>query len=230
MVIAAIDLGEKSLIALTFDTNTRPILYKCPVLKHLNKAYSKQVVNIQEDMEYLQLTNRKIENIKNKQNRRVTHIFNRVVTELFKDLKYNDVDVLVIGRSYYKKDKSELENPYQVNFSIPHGYLISLIKKRAAKRGVRVVVLDEAYTSRASSLDLDDVTLEGIEDRKFKGRRVNRDRYITHEGIRINSDVNSSYNIMRRSGLSTNIDEVLTHYNTIKQAPKPYTKEIVETR
>lgn len=234
MVVAAIDLGDRNIITLTFDKNTRPIIYECPVLKQLNRKYSKDIVNVYEDIEYMRLTNRKIEGIKNKQSRRTTHLFNQIVKELYHDLKYHGVDTLVIGRAYkpknVKTDDQQHFNDTYVNFKISFNYLISIIRKRAVQNGVQVIIVDEAYTSRASCLDLDDLTLEGIEERRFNGVRLSRDEYLTANGIEVHSDVNASYNIMRRSGVSSKIDELLTHYQNIQQAPEPYIKTITERR
>ena len=234
MGVAAIDLGEKNIITLTFDTNTRPIMYTCPVMKQLNHKYSKQVVNIYEDMDYMRITNRKIEGIKNKQSRRTNHLFNQIIKELFHDLEYNNVHTLIIGKAHKpnknKKDEQTHFNDTYVNFKIPFNQLVGLIKKRAIKKGVEVIIVDEQYTSRASSMDLDDIELEGIEERIFNGKRVNRDTYITRRGLEIASDVNASYNILRRSGESQVIEELLTHYQNIKQAPVPYIKTITERR
>lgn len=234
MAIAAIDLGERNIITLTFDKNTRPIIYRCPVLKQLNRKYSKDIVNVYEDINYMRATNRKIEGIKSKQSKRTTHIFYQIVKELYHDLAYHEVDTLVIGRAYKdkktKKDEQQRFNDTYVNFKIPLNYLISLIRKRALKNGVKVVIVDEAYTSRASCIDLDDITLEGIQERPFSGRRINRDEYQTAEGLDISSDVNASYNILRRSELSETVDELLAHYKNIQQVPKPYVKTITERR
>lgn len=234
MVIAAIDLGEKNIIALTFDKNIRPIIYRCPVLKQLNRKYSKDIVNVYEDINYMRATNRKIEGIKTKQSKRTTHIFNQIVKELYHDLAYHKVDTLVIGRAYKDKkaktDEQQRFNDTYVNFKIQYNYLISLIRKRASKVGVTVVIVDEAYTSRLSCIDLDDITLEGIQERIFSGRRINRDEYRTSEGLEISSDVNASYNILRRSELSDTIEELLAHYQNIQQVPKPYVKTITERR
>lgn len=234
MVIAAIDLGEQNIITLTFDKNIRPIIYRCPVLKQLNRKYSKDIVNVYEDIEYMRLTNRKIEGIKNKQSRRTTHLFNQIVKELYHDLKYHGVKKLVIGRAYkpkdVKTDDQQHFNDNYVNFKISFNHLISIIRKKSVRNGVEVIIVDEAYTSRASCLDLDDLTLEGIEERRFNGVRLSRDEYLTVNGIAIHSDVNASYNIMRRSGVSSKIDELLTHYQNIQQAPKPYIKTITERR
>lgn len=237
MGVAAIDLGEINIITLTFDKNTRPIIYRCPTLKQLNKNYTKQVGNIYEDMDYMRVTNRKIEGIRDKQIRRTNHLFYQLVKELCKDLEYHQIKTLVIGKSYNKnkgksnkKDGQSHFNDLYVNFKITFNQLIGIIKKKAAKKGIEVILVDEAYTSRASCLDLDDICQEGVETRIFSGKRVDRDTYKTNTGIELSSDVNASYNILRRSGLSLTVNETLLHYQNIKQVPKPYVKTITERR
>ena len=67
--------------------------------------------------------------------------------------------------------------------------------------GIRVLVQEESYTSKASLLDLDPIPVSGQKDAekvKFSGKRVSRGMYKSKSGQEINADVNGSGNIMRK--------------------------------
>jgi putative transposase len=63
--------------------------------------------------------------------------------------------------------------------------------------GIRVILQEESYTSKASFLDLDPMPVYGEEEKPaFSGKRVTRGMYKSSTGRKINADVNGSYNIM----------------------------------
>jgi putative transposase len=64
-----------------------------------------------------------------------------------------------------------------------------------------VIITEESYTSVASFLDGDAVPVYGTPEAKnasFSGKRVRRGLYKSGTGIKLNADINGSYNIMRK--------------------------------
>ncbi len=74
---------------------------------------------------------------------------------------------------------------------------------KAELQGIKVILTEESYTSRASFLTLDPIPTYGGESAtkiKFSGYRETRGMYkIKGQKTRINADVNGSYNIMRKA-------------------------------
>jgi len=65
-----------------------------------------------------------------------------------------------------------------------------------------VVIVEESYTSKASSLDLDALPTydpERTEKPRFSGKREKRGLYRASDGRRIHADINGSYNILRKA-------------------------------
>ncbi|MBV8822704.1 MAG: hypothetical protein JO123_07940, partial [Ktedonobacteraceae bacterium] len=66
--------------------------------------------------------------------------------------------------------------------------------------GIRVVVTEESYTSKASLLDLDPlpVRTKSGEQHTFSGKRVKRGLYRAADGRVLNADINGAGNTMRK--------------------------------
>ena len=74
---------------------------------------------------------------------------------------------------------------------------------KAKLLGIKIILQEESYTSKASFVDKDDIPIYGSENGKvsFSGRRVKGKRglYKTKLGVLINSDVNGSLNILKKA-------------------------------
>ena len=75
---------------------------------------------------------------------------------------------------------------------IPHTRLIELIKYKAKKAGIEVIMVNESYTSGCSCLDGEKVGKNAYN----KKRRISRGMFRSNQGILINADVNGAYNIL----------------------------------
>ena len=58
--------------------------------------------------------------------------------------------------------------------------------------GINVVIVNEAYTSKCSFLDVETIQKHDT----YKGKRVKRGLFVSSNGININADINGSLNIM----------------------------------
>jgi putative transposase len=77
-----------------------------------------------------------------------------------------------------------------------------MLTYKAKLAGIRVIVQEESYTSKASFLDFDPLPTYDSqrEDQSvFSGTRERRGLYRAKNGRRIQADVNGSYNILRKA-------------------------------
>ena len=75
------------------------------------------------------------------------------------------------------------------------------VKYKAELVGIRMIVIEESYTCKASFLDRDQLPVydtQRHESPAFSGRRVKRGLYRAADGTPINADVNGAYNIIRK--------------------------------
>lgn len=114
----------------------------------------------------------------------------------------NNIGNIVIGLNRdWKQDINIGKVNNQKFVSIPHAKLIDQIRYKADTVGIKVVVREESYTSKASALDLDTVPTYDSKKKnevKFSGRRVKRGLYKTVKGYLLNADVNGAANILRK--------------------------------
>ena len=103
---------------------------------------------------------------------------------------------------YINKELSLKDRDHRVCQLLLHANFVEMLIYKGAMKGIKVITTEESYTSRASFLSLDSIP-NYSEDRanqvKFSGYRETRGVYkIKGKKVRINADVNGSYNIMRK--------------------------------
>ena len=102
----------------------------------------------------------------------------------------------------------ETPRPHCLNFvQIPIFTLRTKLQSLCERYGLNYVEQEESYTSKASSLDRDELPIYNADNpskRKFSGRRVKRGLYKTKAGHLINADANGSLNI----GLKSSYKEI----------------------
>ena len=114
----------------------------------------------------------------------------------------NNVSKLVIGKNKGWKENVSFKKEDKQNFiQIPFNNLVFKIKEKLSCYGIEVLEQEESYTSKASSLDFDQLPVyEGKSANvPFSGRRAKRGLYETKEGVLVNADLNGSLNIMRKA-------------------------------
>jgi IS605 OrfB family transposase len=93
----------------------------------------------------------------------------------------------------------EMHRTNQQFVAIPHARFVELLSYKAELVGIRVIVTEESYTSKASFLDADPLPIFGVgEAPRFSGR-VKRGLYRAADGTAVNADVNGAYNIIRKA-------------------------------
>lgn len=103
----------------------------------------------------------------------------------------NKCNTIVIGDfKGVKRNKKRMK--YFV--TIPYVTLINQIKYKAKKVGIKVVMINESYTSGCSCIDDYEISKECYN----KKRRKKRGDFVTNNGFHINADVNGAYNILRK--------------------------------
>ncbi|MGB3404409.1 MAG: transposase [Microcoleaceae cyanobacterium] len=135
---------------------------------------------------------------------------NQVNDYLNKSAKYiidfclsRKIGTIVVGYNPTLKQKTKLGKRNNQNFvQIPIFTLRAKLKSLCERHGLNYVEQEESYTSKASSLDRDEMPIYNADNPvkpQFSGRRVYRGLYKTAQGYLINSDCNGSLGIGLKS-------------------------------
>jgi putative transposase len=196
-LFVALDLGVNVLAALTSNKpGFIPLLVNGRPVKATNQLYNKQRAREQLNLargKWPRLTSHRLDRITTKRNRRIMHYLHTASRRMIELLVEEGIGTLIIGKNPFWKQCVEF-------VQIPHAKLIELLTYKAALVGIRVVLAEESYTSRASFLDRDAIPVydpKRSEEPRFSGRRYGRWYYAGGKRI-IHSDINGSYNIGRK--------------------------------
>ena len=181
--VCCIDIGLNNLAAITSDQFS-PILVNGRILKSINQWYNKCPSKRNGNKRYFRIEN-------------YFHHVSKMIIELC--LK-NNCGTIIIGKNDSWKQGMNLGKKTNQNFQyIPFCRLIEKINYKAELFGIKIVLTEESYTSKASFLDRDTLPKyeQGVKH-VFFCNRVKRGLYCASDGRLLNSDVNGSCNIGRK--------------------------------
>ena len=202
--IASIDLGLNNLIALTSNqVGFQPILVNGRPLKSINQFYNKKKASLQEKLKRGIKSSKKILRLTRCRNQKINNYLHHTSQFIVNNLVTNSIETLVIGKNPGQKQEINIGKSNNQNFvNIPHSKLIAQLTYKCKLVGIKVVETEESYTSVSSFLDNDSIPVYGDNNAKsfeFSGKRIKRGLYRSKTGKLINSDVNASYNILRKA-------------------------------
>jgi putative transposase len=201
-LIAGIDPGLNNVVALTSNKlGFVPVVVNGRGIKSTHQFYNKRRAQLQKSLGYPGSTPR-MEKLTNKRNRRIDHDLHTISRFIVEVLVAEGIGTLVIGRNEGWKQEINLGSRTNQNFvQVPHARLIQMLTYKAEQRGIRVLITEESYTSKASFLDRDPLPAYHKGDTTshvFSGKRIERGLYQARDGRLINADCNGSANIVRK--------------------------------
>ncbi len=218
-IIMSIDLGVENLVAITDTIGNRPIIIKSDVLKSKNQWYNKrkaefqaiydrQIIGcflkkdnknkkyIKDNIRYLvNKSGKKMDILTENRNNSVMddlHKVSRYLVEYALDIKSKTIAFV---RNPFWKQKVKMGKRTNQNFvQIPHKKLIEMTRYKAEEYGIDVIDDTEEYTSKCSFPDSESIEFHT----KYMGNRIYRGLFEASKGFKINSDVNGSYNFLKK--------------------------------
>lgn len=210
-VYASGDLGLNKLITIITTDGSRPKTVNGKTLKSINRYFNKRISSLKslrdkstdksEGGEKERL-NKVIARLWFQREKQINHFLNAASNEIVKYLLDKGVQCFVIGWSKGFKNEINLGRKNNQNFvSIPHAKFRDLLIRKCAEAGIRTMVQEESYTSKASFVDNDFIPVfdeKAKVKHRFSGRRVKRGEYKSRNGVRLHADVNAAWNILRK--------------------------------
>lgn len=201
----SIDLGVNNLATITSNTKElTPLIINGKPLKSINQYYNKKLAYYKSKLELVnhKKSSKNLRKLTNKRNNKIDNYLHKSSKVIVDILVKNNISKLVIGKNDNWKQNSDISKKSNQNFvNIPHNTFINMITYKCEKSGIRIILQEESYTSKASFLNLDNIPIYGDNQLKhFSGYRKSRGMYkIRGKKEYINADVNGSYNILRKA-------------------------------
>jgi len=192
----AIDIGIDNLCAITTDGGDAVLINGKP-LKNINKFYNELVADICSTYSFQQIKSGRKRRMYNlKRNNKIDTYMHQVSRWIVEYAKSNGCGTIYIGHNNGWKHGVNLGRKNNQKFvQIPFNRLIERIRYKAEEYGIRTELVNEAYTSKCSAIDSEQICKHS----SYCGRRGGRHNkeFVTGKGKLLNADVNGSLNILR---------------------------------
>ena len=195
--IMAIDLGQNKLITVVFNKSSYRFILDGKELKSKIAYVNSRISKLQsKEMKKLKSSNnfkltKKMKKLYNYWRNYSWTYIHKCSSKTIKIALENNCNIIIIGDfKGVKRNKKHMK----YFATIPYVTLIDQIKYKAKKVGIKVVMINESYTSGCSCIDDYEVSKECYN----KKRRKKRGNFVTNNGFNINADVNGAYNILRK--------------------------------
>lgn len=192
-----IDLGLDNFATITNNCGLIPLVINGKGLKSINQYYNKQkshYKSIAKRVNKLDYTN-KMRKLILKRNNKVEDYIHKASRFVVDYCRNNEINTIVIGNNKNWKQNSKMSKRVNQNFiSIPYYSFIQKVQYKAEEFGIQVIITEESYTSGTSFLDNE----LPIKENYNKSRRKYRGLFVSNKGIKINADVNGSYQIIKK--------------------------------
>ncbi len=208
----AIDLGLDNLATCVNSTDGSSFLIDGKHLKSINHQYNMRMAKLQSILDQQKLP-------RSEQMARITMNRNNQVRDyMMKSGRYivnyclaHEIGTILIGYNPDWKRGSNMGKQNNQNFvQIPHGQLRNQLENLCERYGLQYIEQEESYTSKASSLDGDNIPIwNGThQEVTFSGKRIERGLYRAKDGRTLNADVNGAANILRKSNHRLDFERV----------------------
>lgn len=214
--IAGIDLGLNNFATISvLAPNVRPLIINGKGLKSYNQYFNKRYSELQSHAKSfykVSMTNQ-MRNLLRKRDNYFSTFMHKASRKIVDYLYQNKVEYIIIGRNKNWKQSSKLSRKINQDFvQFPYDKFIHMLTYKAQELGITVYTVEESYTSGTSYLDNEQPT-PGFYN---KSRRIHRGLFRTNEGILINADVNSAFQITKKAFKTDYKTEYNLNFNPIK--------------
>lgn len=191
---AGIDLGLNNLATVTSNV-MNPFIINGKPCKSINQYANKKIANLKSVLPQEKYSSKQIKRTFVKRNNKIRDYLHKASTCLVNQLVSNDINTLVLGYNKEWKQDISMGKVTNQNFvGIPFYVFKEMLLYKCQLHGITLVEQEEAYTSKCSFVDNEEIK----KHKKYQGKRIERGLYQTKDGNFINADVNGSLNIMRK--------------------------------
>ena len=175
---------------------TTPILINGKGLKSYNHHFNKTIAHLKsQSMKQGYKTTKRIQSLYLKRDRYIQTWMHKVSRYIVGECIKNEVTTLIIGRNKFQKQNINLGHKTNQKFvQIPHHTFINQLKYKCYESGIKFIETEESYTSGTSFLDNEQPTSANYNI----SRRMHRGLFKSNTNQRINADINSAFQILKK--------------------------------
>ena len=195
--VAGIDIGLNNLACVISNLPSfKPFMVCGKALKSANCYYNKTKARFQSLLSKKQFLSNRILRLTQKRNSKMDYYLHTASRYIVNRLLENKITLLVIGKNDNWKQNLNLGKKVNQSFTaIPHAQFIEQLIYKCQLVGIEVKIVNEAYTSKCSFLDLEPIKKHS----NYLGKRVKRGLFKASSGQVYSSDQNGSLNIIRNA-------------------------------
>ena len=205
--VFAIDPGVNNFATISNNIGAVPIIIKGGVIKsrnqYFNKTRAKLLSDLQKGMDssHSPKNSKRLNSLSRNRQNFLKDYFYKIAHSIVRAAVSNDVDTVIVGSNAGWKQAVNIGKKNNQNFvNIPYAKFNGILEYLCLKNNIRYIEVNEAYTSRASFLDFDEIPNYGDKDiPEFSGKRIKRGLYKSGNGQIINADINGASNILRKT-------------------------------
>lgn len=199
----SIDLGMNNYVSAISNVE-QSFIINGKIMKSFNHWYNKRKSKL---MSYVgnKGTSNKLSKLNNKRNFWIEDKNHKISRFIISYCIEHNIGTIIIGKNKQWKNGINMGRKNNQNFvELPHAKLIDKIAYKAKLVSIKVINVEESYTSK-----VDHLAFEPMQKRKsYLGRRVKRGLFQSSVGMIINSDVNGAIGIARKVLGDSFIEEI----------------------
>lgn len=191
-----IDLGINNLMTVTSNkSGIQPLVINGRPLKSVNQYYNKKKSEYQSKLPNNKKTSKRIEKLSFKRDCKIQDYLHKATNKIIQFCLDNELNTIIVGYNEFWKQKINIGKVNNQKFvQIPFEKMLFMLKYKCEMNGINITTHEESYTSKCSFLDNEVIS----KHKKYLGKRVKRGMFRSYDGTLINSDVNGSYNIIKK--------------------------------
>jgi len=201
--VMSIDLGLNNLATCVTNGVIKPFIIDGRRIKSINAYYNKRKAKLQSDLEKSQgrKWSKKLQCLTDWRNARINDYLHKATAQVVKTCLTHEISTVIVGdvaKSLAHINLGKKTNQNFVNLSL--GQFVKKLSYKLGQHGIKLVVANESYTSKASFIDGDKMPKKYDKEAKltYSGKRIKRGLYQSQNGTYVNADVNGAYNILRK--------------------------------
>ena len=207
--VMMLDAGLDNFAAMTDNKGNTPIVVKGGAIKACNQWFNKRMAFLRSEQmkghdpkTYHPPVTRQMERISRKRDAFLRDTFYKYAHYICRTMEERGLSYLIIGYNKGQKQGINLKKKTNQSFvQVPFARFRRILQTVCVRYGIRVILQEESYTSKACFGNRDYIPTYGQGDAKnmsFTGKRIKRGLYLQDDGKAMNADINGAANTGRK--------------------------------